>query len=872
MDEREIHDCERALGSKHLSLGAQEGVTPCLVAFATQSKRFFFSRNFFYENAHFSFSLLRRNVMQGQRAENKEANSSTPSHPIPRKRKPGWTSLSRDRGKKLWKPLKENLEDLTHVQLGRYEAQSFRATDQESLISDFLESGWLGDSKRLLTTTQSLIEKKRAPRKTSNSFKKLLKRVMPVVQEKRLKSKRKRESEEEDEKDSVMLDHKSCLDLTIDELDDKINQIHVERHAEYLEKERLETEEEACSIVKKVRRKTRCVRMYPDVAQRKVLDGWFTDTQKVWNQALNMIYRAEFHLIRKDIEFVPKTRSSAKKQKLDKKQELENPKPRMVILNDKKPHRKRRRHQMKRLRTIQSQLDAKRSERFRVLREEKSVKWKAERERISQDWKVNVTYSSALQQSETWEHLRKHFTTADALLRNQKPSLRQVKTGHKAFFPPPFQPGTRTPVDLAQNSLKMLRETWKSGITKLIRKQHFYFRVKPKRNHFQTSKCSSDVIALSSRSTQLFAHGDAHVEASENSFELRPPLQCKEYKSYAKRFGDTSVGASQRKFSWQTFCGFCEWKKKKLFRRYHLQDTKSHEMITHVLPYKTYMKTPIAVHPFPNNGMQFENDYKILKRDNQFYLLVTQNHFPKEKESEEKESKEKESKDSKEKQKCIAIDPGVNTFLTGYSPEGTLIQVGGQRLKEDLVRILHRQDRVKRHERGVKKHELLDARFIKRTRKKQCMKWRKLERLKQNRIRDFHWKTARFLLSKWETILYPTFNTKNMVKRINNETGAKRRISRQTTRLLGTMSHYKMKQCLAQKESEFPGSSTRICTEEFTSQTCAQCFYITGRMPYSKTFTCPECGFIAPRDSISACLIYNLAATKNPPERSVPDF
>ena len=374
-------------------------------------------------------------------------------------------------------------------------------------------------------------------------------------------------------------------------------------------------------------------------------------------------------------------------------------------------------------------------------------------------------------------------------------------------------------------------------------KQQFYFRVKPKETHFQTAKCNSDTISISSRSTKLFAY-------EGKSFQLKPPSQCKEYKSYLRRFNKT-LSLSQQ----QAFSNFCEWKKKKLFAKYELQDSKSHKMITHILPYQQYTGSPIPIHPFPNNGLQFENDYKILKRNNQFYLLVTQNLLPVDKQ---------DNKDTppfdQPKQKCIAIDPGVNKFLTGYSPEGIVIEVGGQQLKDDLIELFRRQDQLSL---DVKKRR--DSIHAKKHLQRRRKRWHKLERQKQNRIRDFHWKTARFLLSRWETILYPTFNTKEMVKRIHSDTEQKRVISKQTTRLLGAMSHYKMKQRLAHKESEFSGSQTRICTEEFTSQTCANCFFVTGKLPYSNTFKCPKCGFQAPRDMISASLIYNLSATKKLP-------
>ena len=474
------------------------------------------------------------------------------------RRRPAWTPLSRSRSVNLWKPITDNLREDKTIALGAYQARTFHATlEQKSHVEHFQRTGWNSDNKRILRNTQALTEKKRIPNKNSNSFKKIRKQTELLLTTKR-GCKRKREEGSNDD-NFFLPEHKICLDSSADELEQMIQ----EHQSKLEEKERDEIEAEAIIVAKTVQRKTRCVRMYPDASHRKVLDGWFTDAQKVWNQALNMIYRAEYHIIRKDISFVAKQKQE--------NEDAPNPQPLSIVrfLNVRRnPRKKKTKRHLQRIRTVQSRMNVERAERFASLREKDTQRWREQNERTSRDWDAKVEYSSALQLAATWDILRKRFTSEAALLSNQHPTRKMVKSHHQIFPPPAFEPSKRTPVGIAQNALKALAESWKSGITKIIRKQQFYFRVKPKENHFQTTKCNSDTISISSRSTKLFTH-------EEGSFQLKPPSQCKEYKSYLRRFNKTLPLPQQ-----QAFFNFCEWKKKKLFTKYELQDSKSHKMIT----------------------------------------------------------------------------------------------------------------------------------------------------------------------------------------------------------------------------------------------------------------------------------------------------
>jgi IS605 OrfB family transposase len=86
------------------------------------------------------------------------------------------------------------------------------------------------------------------------------------------------------------------------------------------------------------------------------------------------------------------------------------------------------------------------------------------------------------------------------------------------------------------------------------------------------------------------------------------------------------------------------------------------------------------------------------------------------------------------------------------------------------------------------------------------------------RIRDLvdelHWKTCRFLVTNFDVIILPTFETSDMVLK------CKRKIRRKSVRSLLTFSHFRFKQRLKNKASEF-GKVVIDADEAYTSKTAS---------------------------------------------------
>jgi putative transposase len=140
----------------------------------------------------------------------------------------------------------------------------------------------------------------------------------------------------------------------------------------------------------------------------------------------------------------------------------------------------------------------------------------------------------------------------------------------------------------------------------------------------------------------------------------------------------------------------------------------------------------------------------------------------------------------------VALDPGVRTFQTFYSPESC-----GEIGKSDIGRIYR-----------------LCSYLDKLIGQKQFNAAARMRIRIKNLVKELHHKTAHFLCSNFKVIFLPTFETSEMVKRSG------RKIRSKTARALMTWSHYSFKQFLKHKAVEFGATVVDVC-EAYTSKTCS---------------------------------------------------
>lgn len=175
----------------------------------------------------------------------------------------------------------------------------------------------------------------------------------------------------------------------------------------------------------------------------------------------------------------------------------------------------------------------------------------------------------------------------------------------------------------------------------------------------------------------------------------------------------------------------------------------------------------------------------------------------------------------------ISMDPGKRCFLTGYSPEGHILEIAN-----------HKSQKLSYHFKNI---DRLNSSISTTKNKKKKMIYRKAKRRcykrVENLVNDLHWKTIKYLTENYSTINIGDLSTKD-VSQTNLNKGVKR--------VLQMFSFFKFKQRL-KFVCEAKGLSYKCVNEACTSKTCTVCGKIQAKRK-DKEFKCLSCGFETDRD------------------------
>ena len=178
--------------------------------------------------------------------------------------------------------------------------------------------------------------------------------------------------------------------------------------------------------------------------------------------------------------------------------------------------------------------------------------------------------------------------------------------------------------------------------------------------------------------------------------------------------------------------------------------------------------------------------------------------------------------------RIISLDPGVRTFLTGYSHDGYVFHIGENDISR-ICRLYHYKHKLQ--------GKIVKCKSSRRKRKMEKA-YNRLRMKQENLIDELHKKVSKWLLENFDRIILPKFNTNEFCRK---------RMNKKTKNMIKSWKHCSFLNRLQFKNQEY--NSTILCpTEEYTSKTCSNCGELNEKLGGNKTFTCLSCGLCFDRD------------------------
>jgi IS605 OrfB family transposase len=200
---------------------------------------------------------------------------------------------------------------------------------------------------------------------------------------------------------------------------------------------------------------------------------------------------------------------------------------------------------------------------------------------------------------------------------------------------------------------------------------------------------------------------------------------------------------------------------------------------------------------------------------------------------------------TKAKFDAIAIDPGVRTFHSFYSMNGSYGKIGDH-LAERILEIDKKIDKIKsKITQTINK--VNGGGYVLNKRRRQNMR-KKCARLRtkiRNIINDFHWKTASYYCKNYQTIIIPKMNKERLIKKIKQQ--FKYSMQGDQIRKLMCLAHNKCVDRIKFKAIQY-GRHVIIQNESYTSMTCGNCGILHKNLGGSKIYQCKNCLKIIDRD------------------------
>ena len=192
----------------------------------------------------------------------------------------------------------------------------------------------------------------------------------------------------------------------------------------------------------------------------------------------------------------------------------------------------------------------------------------------------------------------------------------------------------------------------------------------------------------------------------------------------------------------------------------------------------------------------------------------------------------KQHKFIKTQKQGIALDPGIKTFMTGYTTHGKIYNyVEDELLLMKLLRQISKiQSLVDNNQQPKHSSQILNN----------------LRKQMQHKIDDMHWKVINDLTKKNNLIVIGKLNVQSILKSSTITKSAKRKLQ--------VLSHFQFKQRLKYKAASL-GVLLKTQNEWGTTKGCPCCGWSNKLTLADRIFKCIRCEYSANRDDKAACCI-----------------
>lgn len=195
----------------------------------------------------------------------------------------------------------------------------------------------------------------------------------------------------------------------------------------------------------------------------------------------------------------------------------------------------------------------------------------------------------------------------------------------------------------------------------------------------------------------------------------------------------------------------------------------------------------------------------------------------------------KEDGKEKPKYEAIGVDPGIRTFMTGYS-KGHTLDIGNN-LQQTITKELKEIDSINESELSKKKRRLAENK-----------RYNKINNL----VDDLQWKTINHLTNNYHIILIGNMSTKGIVGNWKSKG-----LYKTTKRIALLMRLYVFTERLKYKCS-IKGCDYGMINERYTSKMCTFCGNVKEDLGSNKIYNCNKCNNSIGRDINGARNIYLL--------------